>query len=133
MKLITHVVTVVGVAVLTLFTISSAQAASAESEYTCEDAYMEVAYDCGKDAVQVEKNRLNKIYMTAYRTLSFTQKQQLDKEQITWLKARSKQCDFEHDGPMNNTVVYAMINSDVCTANETQKRSKVIAKRYNVK
>ena len=133
MKVRTHVVTVVGVAVLSLSTMLSAQAASAESEYTCEDAYMEVAYDCGKDAVQVEKKRLNKIYMTAYRTLSPTQKQQLDKEQITWLKARSKQCDFEHDGPMNNTVVYAMINSDVCTANETQKRSKVIAKRYNIK
>jgi uncharacterized protein YecT (DUF1311 family) len=133
MKLITYAITVVGVAVLTLFTISSAQAASAESEYTCEDAYMEVAYDCGKDAVQVEKKRLNKIYMTAYRTLDKHEKEQLDKEQIAWLKARSKQCDFEHDGPMNNTVVYAMINSDVCTANETQKRSKVIAKRYNIK
>ena len=133
MKLRTHVITVVGVAVLSLYTMLSAQAASAESEYTCEDAYMEVAYDCGKDAVQVEKNRLNKIYMTAYRTLSATQKQQLDKEQIAWLKNRNKQCEFKQEGSMNNMAVWGMIGADVCTANETQKRSKVIAKRYNIK
>ncbi|MGE6475702.1 lysozyme inhibitor LprI family protein [Psychrobacter sp. NPDC078631] len=133
MKLITYAITVVGVAVLSLSTISSAHAAAADRDYVCESLYMEQSYDCAIEAVIVEKKRLNKIYMTAYRTLDKHEKEQLDKEQIAWLKARSEQCDFEHDGPMNNTVVYAMINSDVCTANETQKRSKVMAKRYNIK
>ncbi|MBF2720665.1 DUF1311 domain-containing protein [Psychrobacter sp. NG254] len=132
MKLRTHVVTVVGVAVLSFSTMLSAQAA-ADNEYVCESLYMEQSYDCAKEAVIVEKNRLNKVYMTAYRTLSPTQKQQLDKEQILWLKARNHQCDFDYDGEMNNSVVYAMIGADVCTANETQKRSKVIAKKYHIK
>ena len=132
MKLRTHVVTVAGVAVLSLSTMLSAQAA-ADNEYVCESLYMEQSYDCATEAVIVEKNRLNKVYMTAYRTLSSTQKQQLDKEQILWLKARNNKCDFDYDGEMNNSVVYAMIGADVCTANETQKRSKVIAKKYHIK
>ena len=132
MKLRTYVVTVVGVAVLSLSTMLSAQA-TADNEYVCESLYMEQSYDCAQEAVIVEKNRLNKVYMTAYRTLSSTQKQQLDKEQILWLKARNNKCDFDYDGEMNNTVVYAMIGADVCTANETQKRSKVIAKKYHIK
>ena len=133
MKLITYSVTVVGTAVLSITTMLSAQAAFIENDYTCEDAYMEVAYDCGKDAVEVEKKRLNKIYMSVYRTLNKYEKEQLDKEQIAWLKTRNNKCDFEYDGPMNNSVVYAMIGANVCTATETQKRSKVIAKKYNIK
>ena len=133
MKLKTGFLTALGTAILSLSTLQLAQAAFVENQYNCEDAYMEVAYDCGNDALVVEKNRLNKIYMSAYRTLNTTQQQQLDKEQRIWLKDRNDKCDFEYDGPMNNSVVYAQINANVCTANETQKRSKVIAKRYNVK
>lgn len=133
MKLKTGFLTALGTAILSLSTLQLAQAAFVENQYNCEDAYMEVAYDCGNDAIVVEKNRLNKIYMSAYRTLNTTQKQQLDKEQRIWLKDRNDKCDFEYDGPMNNSVVYAQISANVCTANETQKRSKVIAKRYNIK
>ena len=133
MKLKTSFLTALGTAILSLATLQLAQAAFVENQYNCEDAYMEVAYDCGNDAIVVEKNRLNKIYMSVYRTLNTTQQQQLDKEQRIWLKSRSDKCDFEYDGPMNNSVVYAQISANVCTANETQKRSKVIAKRYNVK
>ena len=133
MKLKTGFLTALGTAILSLATFQLAQAAFVESQYNCEDAYMEVAYDCGNDAIVVEKNRLNKIYMSVYRTLNTTQQQQLDKEQRIWLKDRNDKCDFEYDGPMNNSVVYAQISANVCTANETQKRSKVIAKRYNVK
>ena len=133
MKLKTSFLTALGTATLSLATLQLAQAAFVENQYNCEDAYMEVAYDCGNDAIVVEKNRLNKIYMSAYRTLNTTQKQQLDKEQRIWLKDRNDKCDFEYDGPMNNSVVYAQISANVCTANETQKRSKVIAKRYNIK
>lgn len=133
MKLKTGFLTALGTAILSLSTLQLAQAAFVENQYNCEDAYMEVAYDCGNDAIVVEKNRLNKIYMSAYRTLNTTQQQQLDKEQRIWLKDRNDKCDFEYEGPMNNSVVYAQISANVCTANETQKRSKVIAKRYNVK
>ena len=133
MKLKTGFLTALGTAILSLSTLQLAQAAFVENQYNCEDAYMEVAYDCGNDAIIVEKNRLNKIYMSAYRTLNATQQQQLDKEQRIWLKDRNDKCDFEYEGPMNNSVVYAQISANVCTANETQKRSKVIAKRYNVK
>lgn len=133
MKLKTSFLTALGTAILSLSTLQLAQAAFVENQYNCEDAYMEVAYDCGNDAIVVEKNRLNKIYMSVYRTLNTTQQQQLDKEQRIWLKDRNDKCDFEYDGPMNNSVVYAQISANVCTANETQKRSKVIAKRYNVK
>ena len=133
MKLKTGFLTALGTAILSLSTLQLAQAAFVENQYNCEDAYMEVAYDCGNDAIVVEKNRLNKIYMSVYRTLNTTQQQQLDKEQRIWLKDRNDKCDFEYDGPMNNSVVYAQISANVCTANETQKRSKVIAKRYNVK
>ncbi|MGP9691686.1 lysozyme inhibitor LprI family protein [Psychrobacter sp. AOP30-A2-5] len=133
MKLKTSFLTALGTATLSLATLQLAQAAFVENQYNCEDAYMEVAYDCGNDAIVVEKNRLNKIYMSAYRTLNTTQQQQLDKEQRIWLKDRNDKCDFEYEGPMNNSVVYAQISANVCTANETQKRSKVIAKRYNVK
>ena len=133
MKLKTSFLTALGTATLSLATLQLAQAAFVENQYNCEDAYMEVAYDCGNDAIVVEKNRLNKIYMSVYRTLNTTQQQQLDKEQRIWLKDRNDKCDFEYDGPMNNSVVYAQISANVCTANETQKRSKVIAKRYNVK
>ncbi|PWK11183.1 uncharacterized protein YecT (DUF1311 family) [Psychrobacter immobilis] len=133
MKLKTGFLTALGTAILSLATFQLAQAAFVENQYNCEDAYMEVAYDCGNDAIVVEKNRLNKIYMSVYRTLNTTQQQQLDKEQRIWLKSRSDKCDFEYDGPMNNSVVYAQISANVCTANETQKRSKVIAKRYNIK
>lgn len=133
MKLKTSFLTALGTATLSLATLQLAQAAFVENQYNCEDAYMEVAYDCGNDAIVVEKNRLNKIYMSVYRTLNKAQQQQLDKEQRIWLKDRNDKCDFEYDGPMNNSVVYAQISANVCTANETQKRSKVIAKRYNVK
>jgi len=133
MKLKTSFLTALGTATLSLATLQLAQAAFVENQYNCEDAYMEVAYDCGNDAIIVEKNRLNKVYMSAYRTLNTTQKEQLDKEQRIWLKDRNDKCDFEYEGPMNNSVVYAQISANVCTANETQKRSKVIAKRYNVK
>jgi len=133
MKLKTGFLTALGTAILSLSALQLAQAAFVENQYNCEDAYMEVAYDCGNDAIVVEKNRLNKIYMSVYRTLNTTQQQQLDKEQRIWLKSRSDKCDFEYDGPMNNSVVYAQISANVCTANETQKRSKVIAKRYNIK
>ena len=133
MKLKTGFLTALGTAILSLSALQLAQAAFVENQYNCEDAYMEVAYDCGNDAIIVEKNRLNKIYMSVYRTLNTTQQQQLDKEQRIWLKDRNDKCDFEYDGPMNNSVVYAQISANVCTANETQKRSKVIAKRYNIK
>ena len=133
MKLKTVFLTALGTAILSLSTLQLAQAAFVENQYNCEDAYMEVAYDCGNDAIIVEKNRLNKIYMSVYRTLNTTEQQQLDKEQRIWLKDRNDKCDFEYDGPMNNSVVYAQISANVCTANETQKRSKVIAKRYNIK
>ena len=133
MKLKTSFLTALGTATLSLATLQLAQAAFVENQYNCEDAYMEVAYDCGNNAIIVEKNRLNKIYMSVYRTLNTTQQQQLDKEQRIWLKDRNDKCDFEYDGPMNNSVVYAQISANVCTANETQKRSKVIAKRYNIK
>ena len=133
MKLKTGFLTALGTAILSLSALQLAQAAFVENQYNCEDAYMEVAYDCGNDAIVVEKNRLNKIYMSVYRTLNTTQQQQLDKEQRIWLKDRNDKCDFEYEGPMNNSVVYAQISANVCTANETQKRSKVIAKRYNIK
>ena len=133
MKLKTGFLTALGTAILSLSALQLAQAAFVENQYNCENAYMEVAYDCGNDAIIVEKNRLNKIYMSVYRTLNTTQQQQLDKEQRIWLKDRNDKCDFEYEGPMNNSVVYAQISANVCTANETQKRSKVIAKRYNIK
>ena len=133
MKLKTGFLTALGTAILSLSTLQLAQAAFVENQYNCEDAYMEVAYDCGNDAIVVEKNRLNKIYMSAYRTLNTTQQQQLDKEQRIWLKDRNDKCDFEYDGPMNNSVVYAQISANVCTANETQKRSKALSKKYNIK
>ena len=133
MKLKTSFLTALGTATLSLATLQLAQAAFVENQYNCEDAYMEVAYDCGNDAIVVEKNRLNKIYMSAYRTLNTTQQQQLDKEQRIWLKDRNDKCDFEYDGPMNNSVVYAQISANVCIANETQKRSKALSKKYNIK
>ncbi|MFK3990760.1 MULTISPECIES: lysozyme inhibitor LprI family protein [unclassified Psychrobacter] len=133
MKLKTSFLTALGTATLSLATLQLAQAAFVENQYNCEDAYMEVAYDCGNDAIVVEKNRLNKIYMSAYRTLNTTQKQQLDKEQRIWLKDRNDKCDFDYEGPMNNSVVYAQISANVCAANESQKRSKAIAKKYNIK
>ena len=133
MKLKTGFLTALGTAILSLSTLQLAQAAFVENQYNCENAYMEVAYDCGNDAIVVEKNRLNKIYMSVYRTLNKTQQQQLDKEQRIWLKIRSDKCDFDYEGPMNNSVVYAQISANVCTANETQKRSKAIAKKYNIK
>lgn len=138
MKWATGFLTALAAAALSISLMQSAQAEFIENQYNCEDAYMEVAYmevayDCGNDAIIVEKNRLNKIYMNAYRTLNTTQQQQLDKEQRIWLKSRSDKCDFEYDGPMNNSVVYAQIGANVCTANESQKRSKAIAKKYNIK
>ena len=133
MKLKTSFLTALGTAILSLSTLQLAQAAFVENQYNCEDAYMEVAYDCGNDAIVVEKNRLNKIYMSVYRTLNTTEQQQLDKEQRIWLKDRNDKCDFEYEGPMNNSVVYAQISANVCTANETQKRSKAITKKYNIK
>lgn len=133
MKSKTGFLTALGTVILSLSTLQLAQAAFVENQYNCEDAYMEVAYDCGNDAIVVEKNRLNKIYMSVYRTLNTTQQQQLDKEQRIWLKSRSDKCDFDYEGPMNNSVVYAQISANVCTANETQKRSKAIAKKYNIK
>ena len=133
MKLKIGFLTALGTAILSFFTLQLANAAFVENKYNCEDAYMEVAYDCGNNAIVVEKNRLNKIYKSAYRTLNSTQKQQLDKEERAWLKILNDKCDFEYDGPMNNSVVYAQINANVCTANERQKRSKALAKKYNIK
>lgn len=133
MKLKIGFLTALGTAILSFFTLQLAHAVFVENQYNCEDAYMEVAYDCGNNAIVVEKNRLNKIYKSAYRTLNSTQKQQLDKEQRAWLKILNDKCDFEYDGPMNNSVVYAQINANVCTANESQKRSKALAKKYNIK
>lgn len=132
MKGATGFLTVLATATLSISLTQTAQAAFIENQYNCEDAYMEVAYDCGNDAIIVEKNRLNKIYKSAYRTLSKAQQQQLDKEQRTWIKSRDDKCDFEYDGPMNNSVVYAQIGANVCSANETQKRSKAIAKKYHI-
>lgn len=133
MKFKIRFLTALGTATLSLATLQLAQAAFVENQYNCEDAYMEVAYDCGNDAIIVEKNRLNKIYMSVYRTLNMAKQQQLDKEQRLWLKDRNDKCDFDYEGPMNNSVVYAQIGANVCTANETQKRSKALAKKYSIK
>lgn len=133
MKGATGFLTMLGTATLSISLMQSAQAEFVENQYNCEDSYMEVAYDCGNDAIVVEKNRLNKIYKSVYRTLNKAQQQQLDKEQRIWLKDRNDKCDFEYDGPMNNSVVYAQINANVCTANESRKRSKAIAKKYHIK
>lgn len=129
MKLATGYVAVLGAA---LFSISTAQAAFVENEYICETSMGE-SIDCAENAVKVEKKRLNKIYMSAYRTLSSQQKLQLDKEQIAWLKTRNKKCEFKQEGSMNNMAVWGMIGADLCVANETQERSKVIVKKFNVK
>ena len=129
MKLLTSLFAVISMSALSL---TAAQAAFIENEYNCEMSMGE-AVDCGENAVKVEKKRLNKVYMSAYRTLSANQKVELDKEQVVWLKNRNKQCEFKQEGSMNNMAVWGMIGADVCTANETQKRSKVIAKRYNIK
>ena len=48
---------------------------------------MEKAYDCANNAIIVEKNRLNKIYNRAYRRLNKVERQQLDTEQLAWLKS----------------------------------------------
>ena len=133
MKALTRDLMVICTAFSFIAIMQSTQAAFVEREYVCEDAYMEKAYDCGNDALIVEKNRLNKIYNRVYRTLNTKQKQQLDKEQRAWLKTRNNKCDFEYDGPINNTVVYAQINANVCTAAESQKRSKALAEKYKVK
>lgn len=132
MRSITYFLTLIGATGLLMSTWLPAQAAFVENDYVCENLYLEVAFECGKDAVIVEKNRLNKIYTSVYRTLNIVQKEKLDKEQLLWLKERHKKCHFEHDGPMNNSIVLAMIDADVCTANETQKRSKALAKKYNI-
>lgn len=129
MKLLTGVFAVISMSALSL---TVAQAAFVENEYNCEMSMGE-AVDCGENAVKVEKKRLNKIYMSAYRTLSAKQKSELDKEQAVWLKNRNKQCEFKQEGSMNNMAVWGMIGADVCTANETQKRSKALAKKYNIK
>ena len=129
MKSLTSLFAVISISALSL---TAAQAAFVENEYNCEMSMGE-AIDCGENAVKVEKKRLNKIYMSAYRTLSAKQKAELDKEQVIWLKNRNKQCEFKQEGSMNNMAVWGMIGADVCTANETQKRSKVIAKKYNIK
>lgn len=129
MKLLTGVFAVISMSALSL---TVAQAAFVENEYNCEMSMGE-AVDCGENAVKVEKKRLNKIYMSAYRTLSAKQKSELDKEQAAWLKNRNKQCEFKQEGSMNNMAVWGMIGADVCTANETQKRSKALAKKYNIK
>lgn len=128
MKLLTGFFAVISMLILSL---TAAQAAFVENEYNCEMSMGE-AVDCGENAVKVEKKRLNKIYMSAYRTLSANQKAQLDKEQVVWLRNRNKQCEFKQEGSMNNMVVWGMIGADVCTANETQKRSKAIAEKYHV-
>lgn len=130
MKVVTVLLTLLGTAVLS---ITTAQAAFVENKYVCEEVNLESSFDCSKNAVKVEKKRLNKVYMSAYRTLSSKQKVQLDKEQIAWLKTRNNKCDFEHDDPMNNSVVWAMIGADVCVANETQKRSKYLVNDLNIK
>ena len=130
MKMIIGFVSVIATTVLLT---SPAQAKFVENDYDCADAYMEVAYDCANNALIIEKNRLNKIYNSVYHILNSSQKQQLDKEQRAWLKRRNDQCNFVYDGPMNNSVVYAQIEANVCTANETQKRSKVITKKYKIK
>ncbi|TXD98525.1 DUF1311 domain-containing protein [Psychrobacter frigidicola] len=129
MKLATGFLTLFSAA---LFSISSAQAAFVENDYNC-DLSLGEAIDCGENAVKVEKKRLNKIYMSAYHTLSSSQKSQLDKEQAAWLKKRNKECEFKQEGLMNNMMVYQMVGADVCTANESQKRSKSLAERYKVR
>ena len=129
MKLLSGIFVMISVSALSL---TAAQAAFVENEYDCEIS-MQEAVDCGADAVKVEKKRLNKIYMSAYRTLSSKQKSQLDKEQAAWLKNRNKQCEFKQEGSMNNMAVWGMVGADVCTANENQKRSKALAKKYNIK
>ncbi|MFC6380950.1 lysozyme inhibitor LprI family protein [Psychrobacter glacincola] len=129
MKVVTGFFTVISIAALSM---TAAQAAFVENKYNCEMS-MEEAVDCGESAVKVEKKRLNKIYMSAHRTLSAKQKSQLDKEQAAWLKNRNKQCEFKQEGSMNNMAVWGMISADVCTATENQKRSKVLAKKYHIK
>ncbi|MGO1250074.1 lysozyme inhibitor LprI family protein [Psychrobacter sp.] len=133
MKLIRHSLALVGTAVLFFSTSLAAQAEFVENNYVCEDAYMEVATACGDNAVAVEKKRLNDLYMSVYPTLGQQQKARLDKEQRAWLKTRNEKCDFNYARPMNNSVVYAMVSADVCVANETQKRSRVIYNEYDIK
>ena len=117
---------------MSAFTATGAQAAFVENEYDCEMSMGE-SIDCAENAVKVEKKRLNRIYTNVHRTLSVKQKSQLDKEQAAWLKQRNKECEFKQEGSMNNMAVWGMVSADICTANETQKRSKVLAKKYNIK
>lgn len=118
--------------IMTALSMTGAQAAFIENEYHCEMSMGE-SIDCAENAVKVEKKRLNRIYTKAHRTLSVKQKSQLDKEQAAWLKQRNKKCEFKQEGSMNNMAVWGMVSADICTANETQKRSKALAKKYNNK
>lgn len=57
MKIIDGLLTTVGSAALLA---TAAHAAVVNNEYVCEDAYMEKAFDCATDAVQIEKIGLTK-------------------------------------------------------------------------
>lgn len=129
MKLSTVFLIVIGT---TIFSTATAHTEFVEGDYVCELSMAE-SIDCSENAIKVEKKRLNKIYMSIYRTLSAKQKLQLDKQQRAWLKERDKKCAFEHEGPINNMVVRQKVAADVCVANETQKRSKAITKKYKLK
>ncbi|WP_201535253.1 lysozyme inhibitor LprI family protein [Psychrobacter ciconiae] len=122
MTLVKGILATIGTLGFSVAMMSSAQAAG----YNCEMLDLETSSNCGTQAVAKEKKRLNDIYKRYHNTLSAPQKAQLDKEQRAWLKKRNANCAFDESGAMNNMMVWEMIASDVCTANETQKRTNYI-------
>ena len=119
---------------LSVFTMQSSQAAFKQNNYVCEELHMEDSFGCADKAVATEKKRLNQTYKKIHNRLSTAQKKQLDNEQLAWLKKRNAKCDNSDDSaPMNNMVVYQMIADNLCTANETQNRTKFLMNKYKVK
>lgn len=106
---------------------------SAQANYNCE-MDMEKAYDCAENAVTTEKKRLNKAYLKIHQTLNTSQKQKLDTEQMAWIKKRDAKCLTPDDSQsMNNMMVWQEISDLVCIANETQKRTDYLQKRFSKK
>ena len=126
-------VVAVGTLALTTLSVQAAQTAFEEHDYDCEKENLEDSYACSIDAIKVEKQRLNNVYMNIYRNLSPTQKQQMDSRQMAWLKNRDAECGIEDNEDAVGTMgVWMEISANMCVANQTQILTQYYVNDFDV-
>ena len=112
-----HVSLIIGMLLLSQAFSSPAAALNCQNPQTQTDMNR-----CASIELEAETKKLNKTYRDFQTKLNSTQRQQLKKVQLAWIKFKDLACKFETSGSYGGSV-YPMVLSN-CLTEKTQQRNK---------